>query len=174
MEDGHRLHLLRHAKSSWDDDALPDAERPLSPRGRKAASALRRHFKASQLRVDLVLCSPARRTRQTWDRVRDGVRCTEVRFVPDIYEASAGALLDVVRGIDESAGSVLLIGHNPGLADLAEQLIADGRDEAVTRLREGFPTGAFATMRLNGPWRATDPHTGFLEGFVRPRDLPER
>lgn len=174
MHDGHRLYLLRHAKSSWDDDSLPDVERPLSPRGRKAASALRRYFKTTQLTVDLVLCSPSSRTRQTWERVHAGVHSGEVRFVPSIYEAGSAALLEVVRGIDESATSVVLIGHNPGLADLADDLVADGRPEAMARLRDGFPTGAFATLRLDGAWRAAGPHTGFLEEFVRPRDLPGR
>lgn len=174
MHDGHRLHLLRHAKSSWDDASLPDAERPLAPRGRKAASALQRHFAATQLHVDLVLCSPSRRTRQTWDRVHAGVDSGEVRFVAAIYEAASAALLDMVRGIDESAASVLLIGHNPGLADLTDELVADGRPDAMARLREGFPTGAVATLRLDGAWRAADRHTGFLEQFVRPRDLTAR
>lgn len=133
---------------------------------------LRRHFDAIGMRVDLVLCSPARRTRETWERVRSAVRSGEVRFVPAIYEAGAPALLDVVRSIEESAASVLLIGHNPGLADLADDVVAGGRPEAMARLRNGFPTGALATLRLTRAWCAAERDTAFLEEFVRPRDLP--
>ena len=173
MTSQRRLILLRHAKSSWDDAALPDEERPLAPRGRRAVALVQNHLHANDLRVDLVLCSPARRTRETWDGIRSGLRAApEVRFLPAVYDAGADDLLDVLHQVDRRHASVLLIGHNPGLEELANALIAGGKATALTRLGQNFPTGALATLSLDVGW--ADLHRGDarLESYVRPRDLP--
>ena len=167
-----RLMLLRHAKSGWDDASVPDEERPLAPRGRRAVALLEQHLSAKDLRVDLVLCSPARRTRETWDGVRAGLRSApEVRYVPAVYGASADDLLNVVHQVDSRHTSVLLVGHNPGLEALAGGLIAGGEAKALTRLGEGFPTGALATLSLDAPWTDLGWGDARLESYVRPRDL---
>jgi phosphohistidine phosphatase len=168
-----RLYLLRHAKSSWDDPSLPDEQRPLAPRGRRAAGALERHFRKTRLHVDLVLCSPAQRTRETWAGVRAGVNTdAEVRFEPAVYAASAAELLDVVRGVDEAVQSLLVVAHNPGIEDLASELAGSGRPAALARLRDGFVTGGFATLSVESIWAKLAWGSGYLDGFVRPRDLP--
>jgi phosphohistidine phosphatase len=164
--------LLRHAKSSWDDVSVPDEERPLAPRGRRAVALLEQHLRATDVGVDLVLCSPARRTRETWAGVRAGLRSArEVRFDPALYGASASELLNIVHQVDDRHASVLLIGHNPGLEELAARLIAGGAAKALTRLGEGFPTGALATLWLDAPWSDLDRRGARLDSYVRPRDL---
>jgi phosphohistidine phosphatase len=164
--------LLRHAKSSWDDASVPDQERPLAPRGRHALVRLRQHLQASDPNIDLVLCSPARRTRETWDGIRGGLRAApEVRFVPAVYEATADDLLDLLQRVDSRCSSVLLIGHNPGFEELARRLVSSGKRKALTRLDEGFPTGALATMSVDVGWAELAWGTARLDAYVRPRDL---
>lgn len=172
METGRQLFLLRHAKSSWADPSLPDMDRPLAPRGRRALPDLRQHLRACEARVGLVLCSPARRTRETWEGVRAGLRGpTEERYEPSVYAASRTDLLGLIRAIAESESSVLIIGHNPGLGELADGLAGSGEPAARDRLREGFPTGALAKFLVPDAWRELNWGGAYLEFYVRPRDL---
>ena len=172
MTTDHRLILLRHAKSSWDDVSLPDEERPLAPRGQRAVELLRAHLHAQDVVVDVVLCSPARRTRETWAGIRAGLHSEpEVRFVPDVYEATADDLLRVLRTVGADPAAVLLIGHNPGRAELAGRLVDGGEASALTRLEQGFPTGGLATLSFAGAWAELGWGRARLEDFVRPRDL---
>jgi phosphohistidine phosphatase len=170
-----RLYLLRHAKSSWDSAGVPDRDRPLAPRGQRAVAALRQHFADIELQVDLVLCSPARRTRETWAGVADGLAGKpRTEFVEQIYGAETADLLTVVREVDPDVESLLLIGHNPGFGDLAYDLAGDGDPPAVARLREGYPTAGFATFSLGAAWSDVRRGSGRLVDFVRPRDLGAR
>jgi phosphohistidine phosphatase len=172
--DARRLYLLRHAKSSWSDPSLLDEQRPLSPRGRRAVELLRQHFQAIKLGVDVVLCSPALRTRETWAGVAGAFgRDVDVRIAPAIYDAAAGELLDLARGLDEDEDvrSALLIGHNPGIEGLAVGLVHAGDGDAMARLGDGYPTGGFATISLECTWKELDWRVGYLADFVRPRDL---
>jgi phosphohistidine phosphatase len=172
MQTDRQLFLLRHAKSSWADPSLADADRPLAPRGRRALPDLQRQLRAREARAGLVLCSPALRTRQTWDGVRAGLRGqTTERFEPRMYEASRTDLLALIRTIAESETSVLLIGHNPGIGELADGLAGSGEPAAQNRLREGFPTGALAKLLVPGEWGELDWGGAYLESYVRPRDL---
>lgn len=162
-----RLVLLRHAKSSWEDD-LPDAERPLSPRGRRDAAAVG-HWLAAQVgRPDLVLCSPALRTRQTWTRVceagPDVLGTAPVRLEPAIYQASTTTLLALVRELAEDLATVLLVGHAPGLPDLAHRLAATGGGEPLG----DFPTSAVAVLRV-GRWAELGVGTAALDAYAVPR-----
>jgi phosphohistidine phosphatase len=170
--DARRLYLLRHAKSSWSDPSLLDEQRPLSPRGRRAVGLLRKHFNAIKLGVDVVLCSPAMRTRETWAGVAGALgRDVDVRVTPAIYDAAAGELLDLVRGLDEGVRSALLVGHNPGIEGLAIGLVHAGDEGAMSRLGDGYPTGGFATISFECTWKDMDWRVGYLADFVRPRDL---
>jgi phosphohistidine phosphatase len=167
-----RLVLLRHAKSSWDDASLPDEQRPLAPRGQRAVELIEAHLRATDLDVDLVLCSPSRRTRETWDGVRNGLRSAPaVRFAPEIYEATAEERLDLLHQVDAAVNAVMLIGHNPGMEQLAARLVSDGKSKALERLGEGFPTGALATLSFDTAWAELARGRSRLEGYVRPRDL---
>jgi len=164
------LYLLRHAKSSWDDPALPDHKRPLAGRGRKAGAAMARHLAEQRIAPQLVLCSTAKRTRQTLDLLAEAIADADVRFEDGLYGASATELLERLREVPAEVASVLLVGHNPAIQALALQLAAPG--DARERVADKFPTGALAVLRWDGGgW--SDLTAGDLEltDFVRPRDL---
>lgn len=169
-----RLILLRHAKSDWPD-GIADPERPLAPRGRTAAPRIGSYIAREELVADRVLVSPARRTRETWDLV--AAQLPPVKVVasePRIYDASASRLLSVLREQPKEAHSLMLVGHNPGLEDLAQMLAGGGSASHLSKMSEKFPTGALAVIDLPvDEWSAVAPATGRLDRFVTPRDLPE-
>jgi len=161
------LYLLRHAKSSWDDPTLPDKERPLAPRGRRDAKLLAEHLRRERIAPELVLCSPAVRTRQTLQLVRPPGR---VAFLDALYGASCDELLELLRSVSDTIDSVMLIGHNPGLRELALEL-ASGRS-GLERLEAKFPTAALATLTIAaGPWGRAAPGDAVLTGYVVPKQL---
>ena len=152
------VYLLRHAKSSWSDPALADIDRPLAPRGRKAAKKIARHLRDRDVHPELVLCSPAARARETLAAIGAG----EIR--PELYGADASDLLEVIRGLPDDAASVLLVGHNPGFEDLA-RTFAPLPDEK-------FPTGALATFAFDCErWADVKPGGAELVDYVVPREL---
>jgi len=168
---------MRHAKSSWDDPRLSDHARPLNARGRHAAAAMRRAMQDLGLLPDVVLVSSARRTLQTMEALEPWEATPLVEPMDSLYLASAPQLLAVLRGVAETARSVLLVGHNPGLHDLAvllagPQAMSTG-SPAIRRLADGYPTGALAEFAVPGSWRSLDEGGGRLLRFLSPRDLPE-
>ena len=163
-----RLVLLRHAKSSWEDD-LPDAERPLAPRGRRDAAAAG-HWLAEHVgRPDLVLCSTSVRTRQTWalaaEAEPDVLGPASVRFEQAIYEAWSDTLLSLVRGLPSEVTTAVLVGHGPGLPDLADRLNRGSGSGPLA----AFKTSAIAVFGVTGSWDALDPGTATLSAFALPR-----
>lgn len=163
-----RLYLLRHAKSSWDEPGLPDRDRPLAPRGERAARRMGAHLRSIGLRVPLVLCSPARRTRDTWSIVGEGIGGSvggepEVRYEPVVYAAAVADLLELLTALPDLE-AVLLVGHNPGLEDLARAV----DDNAVGAK---LPTGTFVTVEFDKPWTGFVPARSHLTALVRPKDL---
>lgn len=166
------LHLLRHAKSSWDDQSLADHDRPLARRGEKAADLVAAHMARRRIGVDLVLCSSATRARQTLERVIPALGANAKTFVEDeLYSADADDLLSRLRQIDDAVQSVLVIGHNPALAELTTELVDDGDAGALGELRRKFPTGALATVTTRTTWSGLERGLGYLESFVMPRRL---
>jgi phosphohistidine phosphatase len=161
-----RLYLLRHAKSSWDDPSLADHERPLAPRGVKAGRKLARHLRREGIGVDLVICSSARRTRETLELIRPALGDAEVEIEDGLYAADSERLLARLRQLPGSAGAVLLISHNPGLHDLALMLAPD--DE---RLREKFPTGALASFAVATRWSRLGESRAELLAYIVPREI---
>jgi phosphohistidine phosphatase len=158
-----RLHLLRHAKSSWDDESLRDEERPLAKRGRRASKRMAEHIAGAGLEIELVVCSPARRARETIEPL---VPKPPVRVDPAVYGANTSDLLEVVRGLPDDVESAMIVGHNPGLQSFALGLAADNR------LSGKYPTGALASFALEvASWREVLPGEARLESFVRPREL---
>ena len=165
-----RLYLLRHAKSSWKDTSLPDHDRPLTGRGRRAAKAIARHMRDNGIEPELVLCSTARRARETLDRIEPALGTGEVQLEPDLYAASAPALLERLRSVPDSVESVMVIGHNPGLQELGLELARTG--PAASDLAAKYPTAALATLAFDASsWRELDRDTAELVELVRPRDL---
>ncbi len=165
------LLLLRHAKSSWDDAALDDHDRPLSARGEAAARALGGYFARRALRPDLALCSSARRTRDTLAQLALDV---PARFERALYLASHEALLARLARIDDEHRCVLLVGHNPGLADLVAALAGETRLVAARRLAKGMKTASLAELDLPlRHWEEIKPGVGRLVRLTRPKDLGE-
>jgi phosphohistidine phosphatase len=164
------LFLLRHAKSSWDDPTLADHDRPLAPRGRRAAKVMAEHLERKRIAPELVLCSPARRTRETLARIERGLGGkTDVRIDSELYAVSAAALLEVLHEVPDEVESVMLIGHNPGIQDLALSLARAGSE--VSRVRSKFPTAALATLQFNGGWHELAPGRAELVSFVKPKEV---
>lgn len=163
--------LLRHAKSSWSDSTLPDIERPLAPRGEQAAKKIARYVRKQKIHPALVLCSPSVRTRRTLEAIEPslGTRCT-VEFVPALYAASHHELIRQLQALNDSVASVMLVGHNPGLQELALALASHGAD--LPRLEEKFPTGALATLVAEcESWTALQSGDAELVDYVVPREL---
>lgn len=167
------LTLLRHAKSSWDDPAMRDFDRPLNRRGRAAARAMGREMRALSLGFDAVIASPATRVVETLAGLGETYRHDlRASYDPRIYLASESMLLDVVRETDDAHGRLLLLGHNPGFELLALSLaVADGSN-ARAQMAEKYPTGALAEIALPiAHWCDAFAGSGRLTRFIRPRDL---
>jgi phosphohistidine phosphatase len=169
----HRIYLLRHAKSSWDDPALADHERPLAKRGRKAAALLSEHLRDVGVAADLVLCSSAARATETLEGVRAGLAPdTRVEVEDGLYGAGSEALLRRLRTVPEDIGAVMLIGHNPSIEELAAELAGPGSDaDARDRMAVKYPTGGMATLAFDGPWSELDWDGATLDAFVVPKQL---
>jgi phosphohistidine phosphatase len=175
-----RILLLRHAKSSWDHPGLRDHDRPLAPRGERAAPALGKHFAGSDLRVDRIVSSTAARAWSTARLFREAFdRRIPLASRRDLYHADSMDLLAIAleEAYRNDQTRIMLVGHNPGMHDLAIDLCGEGEPEAVARLRTKFPTGALAEFDLPGQ-PGLDIHPGSrqqpgrLLRFVRPKDLP--
>jgi len=166
-----QLLLLRHAKSSWDDPDLDDFDRPLAQRGLKAAQLIGRELAARDWLPDQVLVSSALRTRDTWRLVAAELPAhPRVVFAEALYEASAADILSQIRLVEPSSGYLAVVGHNPGLEDLAKQLAGPGSEtKARRRLEEKFPTAALARFVFDGDWSGLS--SGRLTHCLRPKDL---
>jgi phosphohistidine phosphatase len=166
-----RVHLLRHAKSSWDH-SLVDHDRPLAPRGQRALPALARHLREAGVEVDLVLCSTARRTVQTLEGVRPALPDrVQVAIEAGLYGAPAVDLLRRLQSLPDGITQVMLIAHNPGIGDLAEALAGGGDPALLCRLGAKYPTGALATIAFDCAWAELRRGAGRLDAFVVPREL---
>jgi phosphohistidine phosphatase len=166
--------LLRHAKSAWGQPGLADHDRPLNKRGERAAEAMAEHIVHNAPRPDLILCSTAVRTRQTLAPLVHRLiqPAPPIALEKGLYLASEPALLMRLRAVPDDVRTVMLIGHNEGIGELAEALAGTGDPTALDRLHEKYPTGALATFEVpDGSWRELAPGEGDLLSFVRPRDL---
>jgi phosphohistidine phosphatase len=164
------LLLLRHAKSAWDRD-VDDRERQLSGRGKRDAVAVGQLLAARDLVPDVVVCSTAARTRETWDRaVKGGARAPEIRYLDQIYAARVTELVRVVRGLPETARTALMVGHAPGVPDLVEFLAARAAGSpAWARMDRKFPTAGLAILTFHGTWAEAGQSRAELTGFEVPR-----
>jgi phosphohistidine phosphatase len=164
-----RLVVLRHAKSARPE-GVPDHERPLAPRGLRDAPAAGRWLAEADCRPDLVLCSTARRTRQTWELAAAELGSTPlVRYEPRLYAADDQTTLDVVREVTADVGTLLLIGHNPGLQDLILLLADEALGGTMQRAQTKFPTSAVAVLTWRGTWSALAPGAALLTDLAVPR-----
>lgn len=167
-----RLILLRHAKSAWPD--VPDHDRPLAPRGRRDAPVAGRWLRDEGYLPGQVVCSTAQRATQTWELVRHELGTSPPeRYEPDVYIADAAGLLRLAQAEPAPTGTLLLIGHNPAMHELALLLARPdgGAGGPYERLHRKFPTAAIAVLLAVGTWSELAPGTAVLTAFVTPRDL---
>lgn len=162
-----KLYLLRHAKARWAEPGSRDYDRALDPSGRDDAERLGAIMAEAGYAPDTVLCSGARRARETWASVSKCLPVADVRFIDGLYSSDAGGYLDLVReaGVDNA---VLVVGHNPMMEDLATALSRAGDEDALTAVASGFPTCGLAVLRFPTPLAAIRPEGGYLEAFVIP------
>ena len=166
------LLLLRHAKSSWDDDRRDDHERPLAPRGVRAAALVGAYLGEEGRAPELVLCSTARRAVETWERVAAQLsRAPRLVLDEALYLASAEQILARIRRSDARVRRLLVVGHNPGFQQLAAELAGGAGSPGAARIGK-FPTCALASFSLaRGGWSELAPRLVRLADFVRPADL---
>jgi phosphohistidine phosphatase len=157
---------LRHAKSSWDNPALADFDRPLNERGLKAAPLVGRFMRERKLRPDLILSSPAERARETAALVAKAAGLdAPLRYDERIYEATSSRLFEIISQLEETAGEVLLVGHNPGMEELIERLTGEMRR---------MPTAALARVQFDAEkWNKLRERSGRLEWLVKPKELDD-
>jgi phosphohistidine phosphatase len=172
-----RLLLLRHAKSAPGDARASDAQRALNERGRADAPRMGGVMHRSRYVPDLVLCSSAKRTVETWQRLAPELESApEPSFLDSLYLAAFKSILKIVRSASDSATVALVIGHNPGLEEcavaLARPAVTPEEHERRTALETKFPTCALAVLDFDvAHWRDIAPGGGALTDFVRPKDL---
>lgn len=167
------LFILRHAKSSWDSPALPDHERPLDPRGERAALVMGRFMAQRRFLPDLVLCSTAVRAQETlalagsqWPGM------PPVVSVPQLYLNGERELMRAIMAVDDVHRTVMVVAHNPDLHDLVKTLARRGEAALIDRLKAKFPTAAFAAIKLPlAHWAGIGHASGTLACFATPRDL---
>ena len=165
-----RLILLRHAKSDWPD--VPDRDRPLAKRGKRDAPVVGRWLHDQGYLPEIVICSAARRTRETWDLVAAELGGSpSVTFEPRAYAASALTLLYLVRELPAACHAALLIGHNPGVSELASTLIEAAGDDTPGTPGLRFPTAAVAVMEFSGDWAGLSLAQARLVAYTTPADL---
>jgi phosphohistidine phosphatase len=173
-----RLLLLRHAKSDRaGSDAIADHDRPLSARGRNAAPKVAAYMRVKGYEPALVLCSSAKRTKETLKLVLPAFKHRpKTRYLRALYLAEWPALLAAVRKAPADASLLLLVGHNPGIEQLAIALSLQPRNAAervlAQRLAQKFPTGALAVLEFEtSSWQGVQPGHGRLIDYVCPKDF---
>jgi phosphohistidine phosphatase len=169
VNNGRTLVLVRHGKSSWDYD-VDDHERPLSGRGRRDAEALGRLLSQRSLHPDLVLCSTATRTKQTWEYAKaGGASAGDIHYLRDIYHAWVPELLTMIREVPDEIHTLLILGHAPAIPDLVEHLCVRTDSPDWSQMDNKFPTSALAVINVPGPWAELGKARAELASFVVPR-----
>ncbi|GAB2623569.1 histidine phosphatase family protein [Streptomyces capparidis] len=169
-ETPRRIVLLRHAKADWP--SVPDHERPLAERGRRDAPAAGRWLAGTGIDFDLVLCSSAVRTRETWKLAAHELpRRPRTVYEERLYEAGLGDLLALLTETPDDIHDLLLIGHNPGMHALADALSGQADPDPAAKLaRRGFPTSATAVVAFTGSWKSVEHGVGRLIAYWAPQE----
>lgn len=167
------LILMRHAKSAWDSPNLADIDRPVAPRGAAATAKMVPWLKKQKLGPQLILCSTARRARDTLEIIRPALpKTVKTRLMREIYMALPRELLTCLAKAPDTLDEVMMVGHNPGMHDFASWLIGSGEKVAVADLRKKFPTAAVAVITFDtAKWSSVDRDSGTLTAFVTPKSL---
>ncbi|MFF8835072.1 SixA phosphatase family protein [Streptomyces sp. NPDC015130] len=169
--DGFRLLLVRHAKAVRKDRRIDDRDRELSGRGRNDAPRTGRWLADSGPRPDFVLCSPSRRTRQTWLLAAPALDDPPpVVYDERIYKTPPSELVSVLAERDPGLRAVVLVGHNPGIHELAADLCGSGPPDLLERVRAGFPTSGVVVIEVPGGWELLSPGSGRVIACWSPAD----
>ena len=164
------LLLVRHVKSAWDDPSLADHDRPLAPRGTKALPRLRDFLTRAEHRPDVVLCSSSRRTADTLDGIRVALpKRASIELLDELYLADADTLLTRLHGLDGKVRCAMLIGHNPGIEDLASLLVGSGDTALRAQLAAKLPTGAVVALSFDGAWADLAAGAARIDAMFVPR-----
>lgn len=168
-----RLLLLRHAKSAWDVPGVDDFDRPLNSRGRRAAPLMGRHIAAHALIPERVLCSTARRTRETLAGLLPYLAADlDIRLTRELYDSSATQYFDVVRALGGAARVLLVVGHNPSLQELAIDLVGTGNPALADAVRTELPTASLVVIDFaERKWSEIQSQGGRIVAYFRPREL---
>lgn len=165
-----RLYLLRHSKAGWALPGVRDFDRPLDASGLADAERLGLAMRAAAHVPDLTLCSNARRARETLEGVAAHADTGRVVFTDALYSEDAAGYLALIRQ-NAAHGSLLVIGHNPMMEDLAIAIAGGGDEKARETLAYGFPTSGLAVVRFDDGLGETAPRTGYLEAFLTPTTM---
>ena len=168
-----RLLLFRHAKAERSDPGMEDRSRKLVERGRKDAASIGAYMAAHALKPDRVMTSPATRTQETWKHAAAAFKpAPGGSAVEPLYGATSHEILDVIKQAPASAHTLLIVGHNPGLHELAIMLVASGDIETREQMREKLPTSGLLIIDFAfDDWAKLHPQSGRLERFVSPKSL---
>ncbi len=172
-----RVLLLRHAKSDWSHDGLSDRERPLAPRGLKAAPRMGRYMQKKGFIPDIVYCSPARRAEETCALALEELSAAPLMIINDaLYDFSGeAAYFDIIRSSDDAAQTIMLIGHNPTMFYLTQMLVGTGEEAQLRDMSMKFPTAALAVISFTAnKWHEIEPDSGNLDDYMKPRELKKK
>jgi phosphohistidine phosphatase len=170
MKNQKTLYILRHAKAETGAAGQEDHTRALIKRGGEAAEHMGKYMAGQGIAPDLVLCSTATRARQTWAQAEKAYKKTpQVEYIDKLYLASANEIINLLAAVPESVHSLLVVGHNPGLHQLALKFGRTGDEDLLDTLALKFPTCALATIALANPWREIGKARGVLKNFVTPK-----
>jgi phosphohistidine phosphatase len=166
------IHLMRHAKAE-EDRGQEDINRALTDRGVRAAALIGLYMQQQKISPDIILCSNAARTKQTAERVLPFLTGAKIEYDGALYHAAPQAILDQVSQIDGQNKSVMVVGHNPGIHELAARLARAGSEELIDKLAQGFPTASFVSFEVDvQDWSDITIHTkARLVRFVTPDEL---
>ena len=167
------LSLLRHAKSNWSNPTIPDRERPLATRGVTDAPLIGKAMAERGIDPELVLCSSARRTRDTLALVLPELKVEpKVVYEDALYHARPETMLEIMQALQPGASRVMLVGHNPELQSFALDLVGSGPKHLRDRLREKYPTAGLVVMTFTaGLWKSVTINSGELKLFLTPKEL---
>ena len=163
------LFLLRHAKAGWAAPGMRDFDRPLDGTGMGDAAAMGEVMRSRAYVPDITLCSNAARARQTLEGVAGSADTGRVVFLDKLYTEDATGYLELIQE-NGGYGSILLIGHNPMIEDLAMAIAASGDPDALSMLALGFPTSGLAVIHFENGLARLEPGKGYLEAFHTPAD----
>ncbi|HUW80733.1 MAG TPA: histidine phosphatase family protein [Acidocella sp.] len=171
----HQLILLRHAKAAPEIAGSSDHDRPLTKAGQRAAAAIGQAMRKAGLAPDVVLVSSALRTQQTFQALENAALWEEwpnTDTLPALYMATSSQIRDLLRELPETVRSALVIGHNPGLHELAVSLAKpENPQPELARLSDSFPTASLAAFLVTSSWRRLGPSTASLQRFLQPADV---